>query len=431
MAVHEYIGARYVPKFMGTYDATQIYEALCVVDNGLGTSYISKVPTPAGTPLTDTDYWAVYGASSGAIINLQNQIDTINNTDLPALQGAITTINTVDIPAIQNDIQSLSDDLDDLSVTVGLKKRIVVITDSYGNSHGGASPFTSPLQTYLGLTNDDYFAYAEGSLGFNQAGLAGHTAVQLLTLHAGDITDHDTITHVIFVLGGNDIDNQTGLESAMNTCFSYVRSTYKNAKIVVAYSYNQLTKVPSYVVKYEKCIANYIKYCNKLDAVWVENYPYIMHNANYFYTDGVHPNNDGGEALARGLVGFLNDGQCDVKSLEECTFNSLTNVYSNTFRMSIDNGISALFGTVRVEAVSLNAGSNDIKVGSITTPLFVGTGLAAYMNGRALLGSGVVTPINLYLFEGDIYLNCVAASSDTIAAGTNIPITLTVPTLNT
>lgn len=74
----QYIGARYVPKFMGLYDATQVYENLCVVDNGLGTSYISRKPTPAGTPLTDTNFWAVYGASSGAIINLQNQIDDIN-----------------------------------------------------------------------------------------------------------------------------------------------------------------------------------------------------------------------------------------------------------------------------------------------------------------------------------------------------------------
>ena len=72
-----YIGARYVPKFMGTYDATQSYENMSVVDNGMGTSYISKVSVPANIPLTNTDYWAIYGASNGAIIGLQNQIDRI------------------------------------------------------------------------------------------------------------------------------------------------------------------------------------------------------------------------------------------------------------------------------------------------------------------------------------------------------------------
>lgn len=76
--VREYIGARYVPKFMGSHDATQSYEALCVVDNGSGTSYISKIPTPAGTPLTDSTYWAIYGTTNGAIIHLQDEINEIN-----------------------------------------------------------------------------------------------------------------------------------------------------------------------------------------------------------------------------------------------------------------------------------------------------------------------------------------------------------------
>lgn len=77
MAIRQYIGARYMPKFMGDYDNTQAYEALSVVDNGIGTSYVSTQPTPAGTPLTNRDYWQVYGSTSGAIINLQNQIDDL------------------------------------------------------------------------------------------------------------------------------------------------------------------------------------------------------------------------------------------------------------------------------------------------------------------------------------------------------------------
>ena len=103
--VREYIGARYVPKFMGAYDVTQEYEALCVVDNGSGTSYITKIPTPAGTPLTDTSYWAIYGASSGAIVNLQNQIDDINadigdidnltTEDNANLVGAVNSVDNI------------------------------------------------------------------------------------------------------------------------------------------------------------------------------------------------------------------------------------------------------------------------------------------------------------------------------------------------
>lgn len=86
MSIHTYVGARYVPRFVGTYNATQIYDALDVVDNGSGTSYIARKTVPAGTPLTDTDYWFVYGASSGAIIALQNDMIQAQN-DIIALQN--------------------------------------------------------------------------------------------------------------------------------------------------------------------------------------------------------------------------------------------------------------------------------------------------------------------------------------------------------
>lgn len=92
--MRQYIGARYMPKFVGTYDPTTAYEALSVVDNGQGTSYVSNRPVPAGTPLTDSDYWAIYGTSSGAITNLQNQIDAINDT----LDDVLTRVDTILTP---------------------------------------------------------------------------------------------------------------------------------------------------------------------------------------------------------------------------------------------------------------------------------------------------------------------------------------------
>lgn len=107
--VREYIGARYVPKFMGLYDATQEYEALCVVDNGMGTSYITKIPTPAGTPLTDTTYWFIYGASSGAIINLQNQIGDLTDLDTTDKDTLVDAINE-NVSKI-NDVRERTEDI--------------------------------------------------------------------------------------------------------------------------------------------------------------------------------------------------------------------------------------------------------------------------------------------------------------------------------
>lgn len=103
----KYIGARYMPKFMGVYDATQAYEALSVVDNGSGTSYVSNKPVPVGTPLTDMEYWAVYGASSGAIIALQNDVIALKNDVKsiivsPSMFGAVGDGITDDSQAVQD-----------------------------------------------------------------------------------------------------------------------------------------------------------------------------------------------------------------------------------------------------------------------------------------------------------------------------------------
>lgn len=113
MAIREYVGARYVPRFLGTYSPTTIYDALDVVDDGMGTSYIARKTTPAGTPLNDTTYWFVYGASSGAIISLQNRMTAAENditaiqdrsSVLPDLYDALTTYAANDYVVYQGKV---------------------------------------------------------------------------------------------------------------------------------------------------------------------------------------------------------------------------------------------------------------------------------------------------------------------------------------
>lgn len=135
----KYVGARYMPKFLGTYDNTTAYEALSVVDNGMGTSYVSNKPVPAGTPLIDNDYWAVYGMSNGAILNLQQQIDDMNDGTVPgSLQNQIDA-NTSDITSLASAITKTYNTVSDMIADTDLTANILVATRGYYNLGDGGN----------------------------------------------------------------------------------------------------------------------------------------------------------------------------------------------------------------------------------------------------------------------------------------------------
>ena len=150
MATQKYIGARYMPKFCGTYDATTDYEALSVVDNGAGTTYVANKPVPAGTALTDTEYWSIYGASSGAILDLQNRMGTAEN-NITNLQGRMT--------GAEGDIDNAEADIDMLESFAALKGKTIAIfgsSNEIGANTQGTSwvdSLTTKLAGYATIVN--------------------------------------------------------------------------------------------------------------------------------------------------------------------------------------------------------------------------------------------------------------------------------------
>lgn len=78
MSLKTYIGARYVPIFLGAWDKTKAYEALSVVTYN-GFSYTSKRSVNSGTEITNTDYWAESGNFNAQVENLLNDVNDIND----------------------------------------------------------------------------------------------------------------------------------------------------------------------------------------------------------------------------------------------------------------------------------------------------------------------------------------------------------------
>ena len=86
-----YVGARYIPRIMGEYNNETAYEALDIVTSG-GVGYISRQPVPAGTAVTNKEYWAMWGSGNAAIDALTQRVAT-NETDITALETGLQQTN--------------------------------------------------------------------------------------------------------------------------------------------------------------------------------------------------------------------------------------------------------------------------------------------------------------------------------------------------
>ena len=209
----KYVGARYMPKFVGTYDATTVYEALSVVDNGMGTSYVANKPVPAGTPLTDTEYWAVYGATSGAILNLQDQINDMQD-------GSISGSLQQQINTNKNNIAYID------PYEKFRNKTICVLGDSISAYEQLTNNWVKWISDFLAPYNCTVINQAENGASF--AGLANDITGGTFTVETAD--------YYILFLGTNYADSwgfTTGtypLLPAINTVISAIRATNPDAK---------------------------------------------------------------------------------------------------------------------------------------------------------------------------------------------------------
>lgn len=86
-----YVGARYIPRIMGEYNNETAYEALDIVTSG-GVGYISRQPVPAGTAVTNKEYWAMWGSGNAVIDDLTQRVST-NENDISSLETGLQQTN--------------------------------------------------------------------------------------------------------------------------------------------------------------------------------------------------------------------------------------------------------------------------------------------------------------------------------------------------
>ena len=89
----KYTGRRIVPKHAGEWDIRKEYEEIQIVlDTESGNSYISNLPVPKGTALTDEKYWSLYSLYSEQIAEAEEHLTQTAGdirTELSETEGRI------------------------------------------------------------------------------------------------------------------------------------------------------------------------------------------------------------------------------------------------------------------------------------------------------------------------------------------------------
>lgn len=300
--IRQYIGARYVIKiYENSTDPSSAeweqgnFEPLVMVtwQNG---SYLSKkeVPGTVGNPANNPDYWVQTGFYNGQIAALQQQIDTINNSVIPAINN---TISAIDVKTDSNSmkLKNLPD------------RKILFIGDSYaGIDNGSGQNYVDIAATILGC---DYVDVKHAGIGFTNINSQGTFLEYLQTV----TSDRDTYTDIVVCGGCNDYDTVANTKDAIKTFCEYVFENFPNAKITIAHIGGFATRTLQTQQIKTKSLPSY-RSCSQFGATYMENSEYIMYSPNVFNSDNVHPLstyvNTIGELVAEGIL----NGICHVEA---------------------------------------------------------------------------------------------------------------------
>ena len=287
MAVRQYIGARYVPRFTGLHDNTQIYEALDVVDNGSGTSYIARKTVPAGTPLTNTDYWFVYGASSGAIYDLQTRMDEAEN----------------DIDAAESAIQNLQNSR---SFEMGSRK-FLFLADSYD----AVADFVDTIAADLHCASSVKRTQA-GACFVRHDSFSQYSYLNILTnLNPLSASDLATITDIVIFASVNDAPTDDAeLRTAMSDLNTYFRTNMPMLQRVYLLSIGWASNNASMQEKITTNLIRYGAFSGRFGWKYIDCTRVMRMCRWNSETDGYHPTTDAAPYLAQACSNAILTGSC-------------------------------------------------------------------------------------------------------------------------
>ena len=110
--LREFFEKKYYPVFQGQWSDTKAYEALDVVDFN-GSRYIAKIPVPAGTLVSNTNYWIKFIGSVNDYEDLLRKVNTLETT--VQAQSSELTAQAQRITQLETDVTEIAVDMDNVN----------------------------------------------------------------------------------------------------------------------------------------------------------------------------------------------------------------------------------------------------------------------------------------------------------------------------
>ena len=258
MALHQYIGARYVPiYYQNSLDPTSTewepnvnYEALTVVTLPNQHSYISKksVPDTIGSPALNAEYWLDTGSDNAYIHDLNERVDKISadistefdstvsysEGDLVTHEDVLYVFNVNHTGAWDdNDVSmvNLASMFNTMNQKINdIKKRVILVI---GNSYIGRGVADLTAECF----DREYHVGGDGSGFLTYTNHNSTFLDQIATAIADPNIDNNEITDILFVsaMGDTRAANERGattfrvdLTNAFNTLKDTISTNFPN-----------------------------------------------------------------------------------------------------------------------------------------------------------------------------------------------------------
>lgn len=313
MAERQYIGARYVIKiYENSTDPSSAeweqgnFEPLIMV-TWMNGSYLSKkqVPASVGNPADNPTYWVQTGFYNGQIATLQAQIDTLNNTT---------------IPAIVNDVTTLESNVNKKTLKMS-ERTFLFMGDSYDVSTG----YMGNIASYIKCKNHTKRS-ANGAGFFKYNGIPGQPTYYEILTSISPLSDaeKETITDVCFcvAVGNDNPQTVSDLQTAMSQIDTLLRSEIVNLENIYLFPVGWCSMDGSLQSKINHNLAIYSHWAPTIgwqyvDCTRVMRTGYFLEPTD---TYGYHPTVEGATYIAECVANAILNGSCSWQDTDGISF---------------------------------------------------------------------------------------------------------------